>query len=421
MKKFFILIAVLSLTVNCFSFTTAILVDTSRSIPKRQFESAKGKIVSLSSELLKYGNVTIVSFNDEPIFEGKNLTDPASIRSKIEMIEQGGNFTLLYDALMKTLQHMEDSKEKGAIILLSDGKDENSATVIEDVARKAEALEIPIFSITVGNEDRSVRRLPLLTKGLYLGNVDVFSPKEIFSALDMAKAKEEKGKARKEAEKVKETLPAISPTPIKEEKSNNFVYFLWTALILLAVAVAILVVYLILKIRKQENRICEKCGKPLAVWETECPNCFLKKISDTQPGVTVPDIKSEPKIDFDPELFKKSPTSADLDSTMVLEEIPVLLQMRGNQPPRMFQVSKDNPTTVGRDRANNIVVEDKTMSSQHFRIVPKDGQWFVLDLNSTNGTFVDGERIKYKEIKHGSQIHAGQNQFIFRLEQKRLS
>lgn len=421
MKKNFVLIAVFLIAVNCFSFTTAILIDTSRSIPKGQFEIAKGKIASLASDLLKNGSVTVVSFNDAPVFEGKNLTDSALIRSKIERIEQGGNFTLLYDALMKTLQHIEDSRERGAIILLSDGKDENSATVIEDVARKAEMLQIPVFTIGIGSEDKSLRRLPLLTKGSYLGSIDVFSPSEIFLFIDKAKAKEAEDKVKEETAKAKEMLPPVLPAPVKEEKTHNFVYFLWTALILLATAVAILVIYLFIKNRKQEERVCEKCGKPLAIWETECPNCFIKKISDTQPGVTVPDIKNEPKIDFDPELFKKSPSSADLDSTMVIEEIPVLLQMRGTQPPKMYQVSKDNPTTIGRDKANNIIVEDRTMSSQHFRIVPKDGQWFVLDLNSTNGTFVDGERIKYKEIKHGSQIHAGQNQFIFRLEQKRLS
>lgn len=420
MKKIFVLLFLLVFAPNCFSFTTVILVDTSRSVPKEQFEAAKSKIASLSSDLVRNGSVTVVSFNDEPQFEGKNLTDAGLVRSKIEAIEQGGKFTLLYDALVKALQHIEDSKEKGIILLVSDGKDENSATVIEDAARKAESLQVPVLTIGIGSEDKSLRRLPLLTKGEYLGNIGAFSPNEVYSFVEKVKAKEAEEKAKEEAAKPKEVLPP-PPPPVKEESGGAFVYFLWIALILLATAVAVLVIYFVMKNKKQEERVCENCGKPLAIWETECPNCFIKKLSDTKPGVTVPEIKSEPQIDIDPELFKKNPTSEDLDSTMVIEEIPVLLQLRGNQPPKMFQVPKDNPMTVGRDKINNISIDDKTLSAQHFRIVPKDGQWFVLDLNSTNGTFVDGERIRYKEIKHGSQIHAGQNQFIFRIEQKRLS
>lgn len=421
MKRALLVVLFLSFSVCYFSLSTAILIDTSRSVPKEQFDEAKNRLIQIAPSLLNKGSVTIVSFNDDAVFEGKSLLDISSVNKIIENASQGGSYTLLYDALMKTLQYFEDSNEKGVIILVSDGKDENSATVIEDVARKADSLKIPVLTIGIGKEDKSLKRLPLLTKGAYLGDIKSFSPQEINSALERAKVKEEEEKLKKEeAAKPKETLPPVLP-PLKEEKSGAFVYFLWIVLILLASAVAVLVIYLFMKKKKEEDRVCENCGRPLSLWETECPNCFIKKLSDTKPGVTVPEVKSEPQIDIDPELFKRNPTSEDLDSTMVIEEIPVLLQLRGNQPPRMYQVSKENPTTVGRDKINNVSVDDKTMSSQHFRIVPKDGQWFVLDLNSTNGTFVDGERIKYKEIKHGSQIHAGQNQFIFRIEQKRLS
>ena len=68
-----------------------------------------------------------------------------------------------------------------------------------------------------------------------------------------------------------------------------------------------------------------------------------------------------------------------------------------------------------------MAIDDKTISGQHFRIVPKEEQWFILDLESTNGTYVDGERVKFRELKPGSQIHAGQCQFIFRIEQKRIT
>jgi hypothetical protein len=420
MKKIlFILVIFTSLvSISLFGFNSAILIDTSKSIPKGEFEKAKSSAIDLSEQLLKFGGVTIVSFNDEPVFEGKDLKDISEIRQRISSIEQGGKFTLLYDAVFKTLENFEDSKEKGIIVIFTDGKDENSAVVLEDCSLKSQTMSIPVISVGMGIEDKSLKRLPSLTRGIYAGRVDSFIASDILSI-----AQREFEKKEKEEKKV-ESAPAPivpPPLPVKEEKVSKSLYILPIVLfILFGIAVIVILYFLLSKNRKEKEKVCEVCGRPLAVWETECPNCFLKKLSDTQPGVAPP--KVEEKIDLDPELFKKLPTSSvDIDSTMVLDEIPVLLHLRGNQPPRMYQIAKDQPTSVGRDKVNNIVIEDKTVSGQHFRIVPKEEKFFIVDLNSTNGTYVDGERVNYKEIKHGSQINAGQCQFVFRIEQKRIN
>jgi len=93
-------------------------------ISKGEFEKAKSSAIDLSEQLLKFGGVTIVSFNDEPVFEGKDLKDISEIRQRVSSIEQGGKYTLLYDAVFKTLENFEDSKDKGIIVIFTDGKDE---------------------------------------------------------------------------------------------------------------------------------------------------------------------------------------------------------------------------------------------------------------------------------------------------------
>ncbi|MBU6347187.1 MAG: FHA domain-containing protein, partial [Actinomycetales bacterium] len=40
-----------------------------------------------------------------------------------------------------------------------------------------------------------------------------------------------------------------------------------------------------------------------------------------------------------------------------------------------------------------IVLDDDFVSSQHTRLIPKDAHWIVEDLGSTNGTWIDGEKI----------------------------
>jgi pSer/pThr/pTyr-binding forkhead associated (FHA) protein len=48
---------------------------------------------------------------------------------------------------------------------------------------------------------------------------------------------------------------------------------------------------------------------------------------------------------------------------------------------------------IGRSRRCDVVVDDATVSREHAGLVLYDGQWFVCDRDSTNGTWVNGRRI----------------------------
>ena len=50
-------------------------------------------------------------------------------------------------------------------------------------------------------------------------------------------------------------------------------------------------------------------------------------------------------------------------------------------------------TAIGRDLSNTIVLADPTVSSEHALVNLRDGRWWVEDLNSRNGTYVNGARI----------------------------
>lgn len=49
--------------------------------------------------------------------------------------------------------------------------------------------------------------------------------------------------------------------------------------------------------------------------------------------------------------------------------------------------------TVGRGEGNDVALTDEYVSTRHARFVPHNGQWYVEDLGSTNGTYVAGARI----------------------------
>lgn len=51
------------------------------------------------------------------------------------------------------------------------------------------------------------------------------------------------------------------------------------------------------------------------------------------------------------------------------------------------------PVTIGRDKDATFVLSDEYASSRHARLFPRNGQWLVEDLGSTNGTYLDGSRV----------------------------
>ena len=54
---------------------------------------------------------------------------------------------------------------------------------------------------------------------------------------------------------------------------------------------------------------------------------------------------------------------------------------------------------LGRYPSNDIVIPDPYVSRRHARIFFKDGEWYIEDLDSTNGTIVNNEEIKGKGPK----------------------
>ncbi len=69
---------------------------------------------------------------------------------------------------------------------------------------------------------------------------------------------------------------------------------------------------------------------------------------------------------------------------------------------------------VGAHSSNDLVlVEDRTASRHHFEVQYTDRGYLVVDLNSTNGTMLDGRRIERAYLSQGSQIRAGQTTISF--------
>lgn len=71
----------------------------------------------------------------------------------------------------------------------------------------------------------------------------------------------------------------------------------------------------------------------------------------------------------------------------------------------------DRPFSIGRDEQNSLQLFDMRVSRFHARVEPENGRFLVVDLNSSNGMYVNGELIPPQpartELRHGDQIEIG--------------
>lgn len=65
---------------------------------------------------------------------------------------------------------------------------------------------------------------------------------------------------------------------------------------------------------------------------------------------------------------------------------------------------------IGRAPSCTLVLDDDYSSSRHARVFPQDGEWYVEDLGSTNGTFLGRDKVEQPTaVRAGAQIKVGQS------------
>ena len=76
---------------------------------------------------------------------------------------------------------------------------------------------------------------------------------------------------------------------------------------------------------------------------------------------------------------------------------------------------RNGTTTFGRDDQAEVMIDDRGLSRIHFEIAFNGEIAAIRDLESTNGTFVDGNRVNELVLRQGSVITAGRTEFAFEL------
>lgn len=91
----------------------------------------------------------------------------------------------------------------------------------------------------------------------------------------------------------------------------------------------------------------------------------------------------------------------------------ILNVIQGPDKGRRFDLPDTEPQLIGRS-SESLPLTDTTISRRHAELTPDDGKWLINDLNSANGTYVNGKRIsKPMLLRAGDQIRTGSTLFVF--------
>jgi pSer/pThr/pTyr-binding forkhead associated (FHA) protein len=100
-----------------------------------------------------------------------------------------------------------------------------------------------------------------------------------------------------------------------------------------------------------------------------------------------------------------------LGATGPLPSPPVLLYRGSDTTVRAVLVA--GGLTVGREAPSGLVITDPKLSRLHFRIVCDAGRAILTDEQSRNGTYINGQRTKKRELRNGDIIQAGDQVLVF--------
>jgi len=81
---------------------------------------------------------------------------------------------------------------------------------------------------------------------------------------------------------------------------------------------------------------------------------------------------------------------------------------------RSEQLAGTEPLGLGRGVDNRFVLADQGVSLRHARIVASDRGWMIEDLGSSNGTWVNGQRVARAFLRNGDRIRLGGVELVFR-------
>lgn len=445
------------------------VIDASNSMNGAPLNNIKEGILRILPEMRAQDKMAISIFNDKFFKKTGFETDREILRNNINDLQTGGSSSEIFlsvNEAAKWLKSVESPKRK-VMILLSDGDDNGSEIRIEDCISELKNSGITVFSIgTIADKGSSRNTLQNLEKisnstkdGRYY---KINSPDDMKNIIPLIyeRIKEEYlltyfSYTPIDSDVKGEILVKVGETTYKRDfdyksPSNivknapalsfwNTTEFLYSS-IGAGIILASLTVFLVININKkkkfkaekeQEQQLREKEARineeRFSAIQKEYDNLLdqlenASVVTDSD-KMRISELESKiadvsrnmggttPNIDYRRRtmiLNSKPSSSAEsftAQATLYMNDGP----LRGNSYP-----ISPMGVSIGRQQGD-IILQDSTISRIHARILLSGGQYYLEDLGSTNGTFLNSQRITRTVLNNNDNIRLGNISITFKI------
>jgi hypothetical protein len=397
-----------------------VAVDTSRSLSREALQAAFDDIGRALLALPAETPTGLLAFDDGPRWIVQPGASPKAIAERLRELEPQGSYTLLHDALFAAADALPAG---GVVLLATDGRDENSATTVDDIARRYEAQKVRVVAVGTGRsvEEKALRRFALLTRGDYVGKAGAVEPERVVQAVDaasraiaaqQAEARQAQAAARPAPEPVRTVAQPVAPvsSPEPSRGSDWSTLLPWLAVLVLGLSFLLFALGRSRAARRAQQLEEERQRSQEEALISDEAEAVTLRLELAQTPAAAP--RESPEVTVDTAVLQRVTLEERLDRTRVLSSMLIL--RKPGEAPRSFLLDRDKAFAVGRDREKNTLsLPDPSISAQHFKVVPRGGVYYFVDLESTNGSYVGGRRVRAKRLRSGDVIRAGQVDFEF--------
>lgn len=431
------------------SVRTLFLVDNSLSIPENSRDFVKSVILQTIAGRSDNEEFAVATFGEEMTMVMDFSDDYAALKDAVDGIGFVDQETYLTDVLYSLIadQHFneDDNLSYRRIVVISDGVDNKSIGITgEELSSLLEEEHIPVYTLGVYNkrqtnaaelesmfalarqtsadaflldevesemdivnalaEDRNIVRFDVVPLSevkdgskktltlnirtvageLSLELADVKMPQEVKTAVTDSQEKREEA----EPDTTTEEDATVEPENA-EEKSNTTTIVLICVIVVLAIIILIVIILLAVKMAKQkkeENEFKEVEYVEPVIEEPE--NTY--NINDRRKARAVQDDGEESTQMLWDDFYGEGAglvRARERDISVTLTDI--------DSPARSFTKSITDRLVIGRSKnRTDICIEyAPSVSSVHCAIEFRAGKFYLIDLQSSNGTFINGSRV----------------------------
>ncbi|HEY8482110.1 MAG TPA: FHA domain-containing protein [Spirillospora sp.] len=156
-----------------------------------------------------------------------------------------------------------------------------------------------------------------------------------------------------------------------------------------------------------DARFCSNCGTPLTR-SPSSPPPYRESPGESTSTISIGGIEA-----LDTDTGADEPFGPD---QMAMEALPpgtaLLVVRRGPNAGSRFLLDKDR-TSAGRHPDSDIFLDDVTVSRRHAEFSRRGNAFFVRDVGSLNGTYVNRQRIDEAGLSSGDEVQIGKFRLVF--------